>query len=754
MKKVVVLIVAISMLLSLFTPKLLSVNAAGFKDVTAAYWAKDQINYLVQNEIVAGYPDGTFKPEGKVTREDFVKMIVLAKGLKEYKPAVPTFTDVPTSRWSFGFVEAAVKAGYIKGIGGGKFGPGNNIKREDLAVLLCNVIGEGKEANDPKLVIATFSNDEGAISSYARGAVTIAVRPETQLLLWDKSTRDLRPNAFATRAECAYSTYMVMKPPQKGGTINIALWNEPTTLFYGLSGLGPMMDVLGGCGGQASGLNAIGLVGTTPEGVVYPYVASNIPSTKDGTWIIDKAKGTMITTWHIRKGATWSDGVPITSHDLVFSEKMMEDPKVASVSNCGSEYIDHVEAPDPYTFKVYWKKLNMAANDGAHLYPAHILEPIYNKDPSLINTCDYNYHPVYAGPYVLETWSRGNYLLFQRNPNYWAGAGLLQYVNFKVFPDTNTMLMNLLGGALDVTPLELGMDVKEAASATKGGLTNKFTEYVLPSTYFEHITLNLTDPVLKDKTLRQALMYALDRQELIKEIFLGQRVASNGTIPLGEPGAAKNLNPYSYNPAKAKAMLKTAGYTWDAQGELVNPSGTVVKITLSAPAGNVNRQQQISFIGQDWKTNLGIQVTYRPIIGTFTYLGNGDFQGIMWATFFSDPENAANTEYVTGNTATDKTMPNIPTAKNGYLGQDFARFNNAAFDKLADEYNSTMDHSARVPLSQKMEDIQNEELPDLYLTWYTVVGFVRKNVKGTDFGSTIGLTSTYTWNIDYWSLSK
>ncbi len=146
MKKLLVLALVFVMVLSFFVVKPLSVEAAGFKDVPDTYWAKGQINYLVSKGVVEGFPDGTFKPETAVTREQFAKMICIAKGLKEYKPATPTFKDVASSRWSYGFVEAAVKAGYIKGYTDGTFKPANSITRQELAVLGVRVLGKEKEA--------------------------------------------------------------------------------------------------------------------------------------------------------------------------------------------------------------------------------------------------------------------------------------------------------------------------------------------------------------------------------------------------------------------------------------------------------------------------------------------------------------------------------------------------------------------------------------------------------------------------------
>jgi peptide/nickel transport system substrate-binding protein len=752
MKKVLAVILVISMVLALFVVRTVPASAAGFSDVPATYWAKDQIDYLVGKGIIMGFSDGTFKPESPVTREQFAKMICIAKGLKEYKPSTTTFKDVSTSHWSYGFVEAAVKAGYIKGYPNGNFGPSDLIKREDMALLLIRAIGKEKEANDPNLVIATFSNDEGQIDSYAKGAMTLAVRPINQFLTWD-SLRDLRPQVPATRAESVYAIYMMIHPPKKGGILTLGLWAEPDTLFYGLSGLGPMMDTLAGCGGESPN-NTIGLTGTAANGVLYPYVAENIPNIRDGTWVVNEQTHTMITTWHLRKGAKWSDGVPITSHDLVFSEKMTEDPLVATVSKFGTDYIDHVEAPDPYTFVVYWKQINIYASQGHALYPAHILEPIYEKDPASINSCAYNEHPIYAGPYMLDTWSHGNYLLFKRNPNYWAGEGLVDNYVMKIFPDTNTMLMNLIAGSIDVTPLGLGMDLRQVASAEQQGITKNFNVYYLPAAYFEHMTVNLTDPLLKDKTLRQALMYAMDRKALNAKMFMGKRVISNGPTLPGTLAEANDLNPYNYDPTRAKNLLRDAGYTWNASGNCVNPQGQVVKLTVSAPAGNVNRQQQISFIGSLWKDNLGIEVTYRPVVGIFKYLSNGDFQLAMWATFSGDKEDCAQWLYSSGNTANDKSMPNVPTQENGYIGQDYERFVNTDFDELAIEYITNISEAQRIIISKKMEKILNEELPDLYITWYVSSGFVRKNIHGTDFGPAIGLSQSYDWNIDYWWIEK
>src|SRR5664280_1411572 len=229
MRRFLSIVVAVVMLVAVCSP-VLTANAAGFKDVAASYWAFDEITALASKKVVAGYLDGTFKPEGKVTREEFAKMVVVAKGLALVNPSSPTFTDVAVSRWSYGYVEAAAKAGYILGIGGGKFTPASQIKRQDMAVLLVRVLGMEAEAKTIKEPVA-FANDEPSIGTYAIGAVTIAVRQRVQLLTWDKS-RNLNPTASATRGDCAFAIYNTITPPGSGKkTVTLAEELPPESLF-------------------------------------------------------------------------------------------------------------------------------------------------------------------------------------------------------------------------------------------------------------------------------------------------------------------------------------------------------------------------------------------------------------------------------------------------------------------------------------------------------------------------------------------
>ncbi len=705
-----------------------------FPDVPEDYWAAKQIYKLVDMGVLKGYPDGTFKPERSVTREEFATMIVLAKKLTLVSPSTPTFKDVSKTRWSYKFVETAVKAGYVKGYPDGTFRPKNPIKREELAAILTNVLGYADEAKKIKEPL-TFSNDEDEIDKWAIGAMTIAVRPKVQVLKWDEK-RNLRPRAPANRAECAYGVYMVIFPPKVGGSVAIATCEEPKTAFFALDSSAVMNEVFNPIyTAEAS---------TLPTGVLYPVIAKKIPQISDGDWIVNP-DGTMKTIWHLRKGAKWSDGKPITAEDFVFGYQLQMSNKIQVVSRDIAEKVAKIETPDPYTIIVYWNEKTIWAQysvAGAGLYPAHILKPIFDKDPALINSCDYNQKPIHGGPYVLDEWSPGNYVILKKNPNYWGPEPLLDKIIFYFTPDTNTMLMQLLSGKVQMTIPGIGLDVPQAYAAEKRGLKKTHNFYYIDSVYWEHVTLNLEDPILKDKTLRKALMYALDRKKMSDKIFFGLRPLAYGFIPPKFAAFNKKLvGKYPYDPEKAKQILKDAGYTWDAQGNLINPDGKKVVIDIEGPAGYAVREQEIEFMAKYWKDNLGVTVNYvpknwGPMIDDWIH---GTFQGALFA-WGADPADII--------PLTLYHSEQIPTEENGWAGQNFTRYRNPTVDKLLDEGEATLDPEKRIEISKKIQEIIYDDLPELYLNMHVAVCVIKKGLVGFDFP--VSAVTPSTWNVDYW----
>ncbi len=134
------------------------------------HWAEGDITRLVNQKIVSGDPDGRFRPEDQVTRQEFAKMIVLAAGLQEeLNPSLDLTDKNGIADWSKGYVAAAVKAGIINGYADRSFKPQQNITRAEIAVMAVRALGLNVQAGN----IAQF-NDAHAIPGWAQSNVAAA----------------------------------------------------------------------------------------------------------------------------------------------------------------------------------------------------------------------------------------------------------------------------------------------------------------------------------------------------------------------------------------------------------------------------------------------------------------------------------------------------------------------------------------------------------------------------------------------------
>lgn len=172
-------------------------TAPAFSDVSVSYWAYNAIGSLCGLGYVAGYPDGTFKPDNQITRAEFISILNKVLQPPAYNPATPDFSDVAPGDWCYGSVESAVYAGVVKG-DGRAFSPNAQITREELAVILANALGKQDEARLNSNNMTDFTDDTG-ISSWARGCVTVAVKDG--LIKGYPDDNSFRPQNGATRAE-------------------------------------------------------------------------------------------------------------------------------------------------------------------------------------------------------------------------------------------------------------------------------------------------------------------------------------------------------------------------------------------------------------------------------------------------------------------------------------------------------------------------------------------------------------------------
>jgi hypothetical protein len=183
-------------------------QAGGFSDVSSSYWARDFIAELSQRDIIAGFPDGSFKPDAPVTRAQFAAM--LRKANNEFKKATvrnaSSFVDVPSTYWASSAIQAAYTTGFMAGYPGSIFRPEQNIPREQVLVSLAN--GLNYSSSTAASTVLNYYNDASSISNFARDPIAAAT--VNNLVVNYPNLNILNPARNATRAEVAAFIYQAL----------------------------------------------------------------------------------------------------------------------------------------------------------------------------------------------------------------------------------------------------------------------------------------------------------------------------------------------------------------------------------------------------------------------------------------------------------------------------------------------------------------------------------------------------------------
>lgn len=178
-----------------------------FPDVPAGYWAAPFINELAARGVIAGFPEGDFRPEQPVTRAQFAAMVNRAFNRAPVRPAV-NFVDVPANYWGRGAIERAYTTGFLAGYPGNVFRPDENIPRAQVLVSLTNGLGYTVAADTPINQVLGIYADAGTIPDYARPSIAAAT--QRRMVVNFPDIRALNPNRIATRAEVAAFVYQAL----------------------------------------------------------------------------------------------------------------------------------------------------------------------------------------------------------------------------------------------------------------------------------------------------------------------------------------------------------------------------------------------------------------------------------------------------------------------------------------------------------------------------------------------------------------
>lgn len=354
-----------------------------------------------------------------------------------------------------------------------------------------------------------------------------------------------------------------------------------------------------------------------------PNLVTEIPSVENGGISED---GRTITL-KLREDIWWSDGTPITSKDFKFTYDMILADSNAVSSRSPYDLIETFETPDDRTVVVTfaepyapWLSSLFSGLAGVSIIPSHILQPVFDAEGT-IDTAAWNKAPtVGCGPFVFQEWQSGSFARFVANENFWGGRPKLDELFFRFVPDDASQIAALVAGDGDVGTFFAYSDLPQLEEAGIK-IINSFSGY--NEGWYINMHPEKGNPALKDQRVRQALALGFNRQKLVQDLLLG-RTNVAATDWDNSPWVDPSIEPYPYDPEKAKALLKEAGW------EDTNGDGTVDKdgVELVLKYGTTTREirQDTQAVAQQDLAQIGIKLellSFDPDIFFASYAEDG-----------------------------------------------------------------------------------------------------------------------------------
>lgn len=462
---------------------------------------------------------------------------------------------------------------------------------------------------------------------------------------------------------------------------------------------------------------------------------------------IDVSPDAKVYTFTLKKGLTFSDGHPLTSADVLFTYQRAVDKRsgsywrarllaldgAAAYGDQKADTITGLVAPDDLTVRMTlttpdstWL-ITIGDFAGLSILPKHILE---STPPDQMQKAPFSFAPTpSAGAFVFSDWKQDQYLEIKRNETYTGGPkAKLDKIFCKALAQEDVGIAQLEKGEIDL----MSVSVTEADRLRKNPT---LTVVSVPSPSVSFLAYNLDKPYLKDKRVRQAMAYALDREGIVKEILKGEATVVNSTI-IGPDwmGIPEGLNPYKYDPNKAKQLLKDAN--WNSAQKLALPY---------VPGNKINDalipilQQQFKDVGiiLDLQTVDGPEINRRIFgIATATQAGDFDVDLVGGGVFRTDPNVSA--KYF-------ETIAFTPS------GANYGHYSNPKLDDLFKQGRATTDRAQRKKIYTDLALILNDEMPWVYLWSPNSIHVYNKRLLGFKPPS---YATHQVWNAEEWSVTK
>jgi peptide/nickel transport system substrate-binding protein len=382
------------------------------------------------------------------------------------------------------------------------------------------------------------------------------------------------------------------------------------------------------------------LVWLSPDQQIHPLLASS--------WDVSPDSKTF--TFHLNPSAKWTDGQPVTAQDVAYTLQISADPKVPAIfgsylsilagTNDQGQNVDPsqplagVKVVDAHTVQLLTKQptdpteVLQGIGNSIWIYPQHVLKTI--SDTDFAKAPFFQNPTVTDGPYEFVKYVNSQYVQLKPNPGYYLGAPKIDQLFIKVVPATS-VLADLRDGTVDATlspgesdvPLQDWPAIASLPNVKQDPVTGTVTQFMF---------INTAKPYLQSVQVRQALAMAINRDEIVQQLLKGQ-----GYVPIGPVAKLyttwydKNIQPWPYDPTKAKQLLQAANFPMSQPLKLLVPTGNQIRME-SAPL----IQQDLQAVG----LNVQIQQYDFATMLAQDKAGNFDFS-LVGSGFGSDPSQFA-----------------------------------------------------------------------------------------------------------------
>jgi peptide/nickel transport system substrate-binding protein len=491
------------------------------------------------------------------------------------------------------------------------------------------------------------------------------------------------------------------------------------------------------------------------QAVAQPYLAETLPRLNTESWKVEP-DGRMETTYRLRPNLTWHDGTPFSAEDFVFAYQVYTARGLGGTfTSSPQDQMDEVSAPDARTLVIRWKQLYPQAGALVWLLfeplPKHILEApfrTYQADPATPDaflalpfwTTEY----VGLGPYRVDKWLPGSAVEGSAFAGHALGRPKVERIVIHFIPDENTVMTNLLAGAIDLAG-DTSIRFEQAAVLKKQWDPNQGGTILMQPGTRHWIFMQFRPEFLKttsllDVRVRRAIAHAIDREPINEALFEGQGFMSDFFIPPMAPYAAdvdRAVAHYPFDPRRAAQLLTEAGFTRDTSGAFLDPNGVRFRPNMRVD-GSPTFVREIEIMQSTW-SGIGMDLESAPLPGNVGNLNENR------TTF---PDMYASSTGISENQLDIFSSAQLATAAKRWAGNNRGGWDSPEYERWWNAFNTTLDRTERNQQIVEMMKVVSDQLPGIML-YFNISP--EAHVAALKKGPTLQTPETLAnWNMHEW----